>query len=97
MSFNLANNTKILDSSVELTPTTRFISRFSSLYCLKLATAWLLRYKDCLITRAKFHLTLLKPSPTIEVHELQRAENNFVICEQHVQFHEEIPLQKISS
>ena len=92
LSFNLASNTKVLDSSIEFTPTTRFIARFSSLYRLKLATAWLLRYKDYLIMRVKFDSTLLKPSPMIEVHELQRAENNLVIYEQRVHFHEEIAL-----
>ena len=92
LSFSLASNTKILDSSIEFTPTTRFIARFSSLYRLKLATAWFLRYNDYLIMRVKFDSTLLKPSPMIEVHELQQAENNLVIYEQHVQFHEEIAL-----
>ena len=92
LSFNLASNTKILDSFIEFTPTTRFIACFSSLYCLKLATAWLLRFKDYLIMRVKFDSTLLKPSPMTEVHELQRAKNNLVICEQRVHFHEEIAL-----
>ena len=77
---------------MEFTPTTRLFARFSSLYRLKLATAWLPRYKDYLIMRAKLDSTLLKPSPMIEVHELQRAKNNLVIYEQHVHFHEEIAL-----
>ena len=85
LSFNLASNTKILDSSIEFKPTTRFIAHFSLLYRLKLATAWLFRYMD------KFDSTLLKPSPMIEVHELQQAENN-LIYEQRVHFHEEIAL-----
>ena len=98
LSLNLANNTKILDSFIELRPTTRFISRFSSLYRLKLATTWLLRYKDYLITRAKFDLTLLKPTQIFKAPELQRASNNLVIYEQHVHFNEEMPYsQKIST
>ena len=98
LSFNLANNTKILDSSIELRPTTRLISRFFSLYRLKLATTWLLRYKDYLITRAKFDLTLLKPTQIFKAPELQRAANNLVIYEQHVHFNEEMFYsQKIST
>ena len=92
LSFNLANNTKIIDCSIELMPTTKFISSFFSLYRLKSATAWLLCCKGYLITRAKFYSTLLKPSPMTEVHELQRAENNLVIYAQHAHFHEKIAL-----
>ena len=42
--------------------------------------------------RDKYDSTLLSPSPMIEIRELQPAENDLVIYEQHMHFHEEIAL-----
>ena len=81
------------ENNLKFEPTSSFISSFSSLYKLKLATSWLVRFQRYLSFRVR-NLKMSNNHTPISVTELNQAEFYLIKYEQCVHFDAEIACVK---